>query len=97
MLLALLAAIDPMAGALTPERLLLVYGPIGPVTGVCVWLGRRLIQAEGARADRAEARVAELSADLKALNRDVIDRVIPALVENNRTGTELLEVLRTRR
>jgi hypothetical protein len=88
---------QPPAATLTVEGVLLVYGPLGILAGAAVWLGRRLIQSETARADRAEARVAELHADLRALNKDVIDRVVPALVESNRTGVEVLEVIRARR
>lgn len=94
--LALLAA-GPPAATLTPEGFLLVYGPLGILAGASIYLGRRLIQSEGRRADRAEARVQELSEDLKALHRDVIERVVPALVESNRTGAELLEAMRSKR
>jgi hypothetical protein len=84
------------AAAATLESVLLVYGPLGVLAAVGIWLGRRLIQSEGGRADRAEARVGELSRELRELNREVRAEVVPRMTEANRLMAEVLVVLRDR-
>lgn len=79
----------------------LQYGPIGIICLVLGWFAWRAIRREEVRADTAESEKRDLQREYRdavsTLERDFRERVIPLVVEANRTLQEVGMVLRRER
>ena len=74
----------------------LQYGVLGAVAIVLLWFSFNAIVRERERADRETARADRAEAALAELNKDMREKVIPALTEATRVCTEAIAVIRGR-
>lgn len=84
------------AASFTPEGFLLVYGPLGVLATMGADVLRRYIRSlvEGKR--DAEARADRAEAELKALNAEVRHDVVPALTQVTVVMADVVGMLRAR-
>lgn len=86
---------------------LLGAGPVGLIAFIALWFARDTLRQQRAdaaaalareteRADAERADAAAARADKDALQREIMDKVIPALAESSRVTRDFVEISRTR-
>lgn len=98
LVLLLAAAGDPPGGV---DTTLLQYGAVGAIAAGGAWFGLGAYRREVRRADSLEQELRRVSdqhaAELRALNVEMRDKLVPAVIDAVRVMADVSAVMRERR